>query len=501
VKGPVGRTDRSRPLPEPHRSKYPATFAVLLVSVSAYALLQSLVLPVLPTIQHALHTSQNTVTWVLTAYLLSASVATPIIGRVGDMVGKKKMLVATLIAVAVGSVVAAVATSIGVMIVARVIQGAGGAVLPLSFGIIRDEAPRNKVSSSISIAAALLAVGGGAGIVLAGPIVDALDYHWLFWIPAGVVAVVTVAAFVVVPESKVRTAGHVAVVPALLLSAWLVALIVALSEGQQWGWTSEKTLGLIALGIVIGAIWMRVELSATQPLIDMHMMRLPAVWTTNLVALLFGAALYAAIGFLPEFLQTPRSAGYGFGASVTASGLFLLPMTVTMFAFGMLSAPTAARIGSKLVLLVGSLATVAPFAILAFAHHQRWEIYLSSALLGAGMGFAFASMSNLIVESVPANQVGVASGMNANIRTIGGSIGAAVMATIVTSGAAANGLPKDTGYRNGFAFLMVAAILATAACVIIPSAKRDERAVLAAAHAVEHGETGLVAGAGLVDVE
>jgi EmrB/QacA subfamily drug resistance transporter len=480
---------------------YPPIYAVLLVSMTAYALLQSLVSPVLPTIQHALHTSQSTVTWVLTAYLLSASVATPIVGRVGDKIGKKKVLVATLVTLAFGSLLAALATSITVMIVARAIQGIGGAVLPLSFGIIRERAPRQKVASSISVSAALLGVGGGAGIVLAGPIVDSLNFHWLFWIPAVVVAAAAVGAFFVIPESDSRTEGRIAVLPAALLSGWLVALIVAVSEGQQWGWTSGKTLGLAAAAIVLAVAWVRVELVSRYPLIDMHMMRLPSVWTTNLVALLFGAGLYAAIGFVPQFLQTPHSSGYGYGASVTASGLYLLPMPVTMFVFGMLSAPLAARIGSKIVLMLGCLTTIVPFALLAFAHRQSWEIYLSTALIGIGLGFAFAAMSNLIVESVPAGQVGVASGMNANIRTIGGSIGAAVMAVIVTSGAAANGLPKETGYRNGFAFLMIAAILGTLACLLIPSRRRSERRILDESHAVEHGETALVAGAGLVDVE
>jgi EmrB/QacA subfamily drug resistance transporter len=485
----------------PRRTRFQLTFAVVLVSASAYALLQSLVVPVLPTLERSLHTSQNTVTWVLTAYLLAASIATPIAGRVGDMIGKKRVLFATLVLLAVGSVLAALATSIGVMIVARAIQGVGGGVLPLSFGLIRDEAPREKVASSISIVAALSAVGGGAGIVLAGPIVGALDFHWLFWIPAIVVSMAAVATLLFVPESTSRPGGQLAVIPALLLSGSLVALILAVSEGQGWGWASGKTIGLIAGGIALGVLWVRLELRVTQPLIDMRMMRLPAVWTTNLVALLFGAGLYSALGFLPEFLQTPASAGYGFGASATASGLFLLPMTVTMFVFGMLSAPAAARIGSKMVLLLGSLAAVPPFAILAFAHHQRWEIYLASALIGVGLGLAFAAMSNLIVESVPATQVGVASGMNANIRTIGGSIGAAVMAAIVTSGAARSGFPKDTGYRNGFGFLMITAILATLACLIIPSARRSERSVIADAHVVEHAESGFVAGAGLVDVE
>jgi EmrB/QacA subfamily drug resistance transporter len=471
------------------------------VAVSSYALLQSLVLPVLPTIERSLHTSQDTVTWVLTAYLLSASIATPILGRLGDAIGKKKVFVAVLATLALGSIVAALATSIGVMIAARAIQGVGGAVLPLSFGIIRDEAPHGKVGSSISAAAALIAVGGGAGIVLAGPILSVLDFHWLFWIPAIVVTLAALAALVVVPESRSRAPGRVAFVPALLLSSWLVALIVAVSEGQRWGWSSRNTVGLIGLAVVLWATWLRVELRAKQPLIDMNMMRLPAVWTTNLVAFLFGAGLYSAIGFLPEFLQTPRSAGYGFGASTTASGLFLLPMTVTMFVCGMLSSHLAARIGSKLVLFVGSVASVAPFAVLAFAHQQKWEIFLASALLGVGLGFGFAAMSNLIVESVPPGQVGVASGMNANIRTIGGSIGAAVMASIVTAGARANGLPQDSGYRNGFAFLMLATALAALACLLIPAGRRNELELLSEVKAVEHGETALVAGADLVDLE
>ena len=191
----------------PPRTRYWATFAVLAAAVAAYALLQSLVIPVLPTIQAGLHTSQNTVTWVLTAYLLSASIFTPIMGRLGDMWGKERMLVAALIALTLGSVLAAVTSSIVVMIVARVIQGIGGGVLPLSFGIIRDEFPRAKVAGAVGVIAALAAAGAGLGIVLAGPIVQALNYHWLFWIPAIILGGATVAAKLIVPESPVRTAG------------------------------------------------------------------------------------------------------------------------------------------------------------------------------------------------------------------------------------------------------------------------------------------------------
>jgi EmrB/QacA subfamily drug resistance transporter len=480
------------------RAHYRMTFAVLLVAVSAYSLLQSLVSPVLPTIQHSLHTSQQTVTWVLTSYLLAASVATPIVGRIGDMRGKKKALVAVLAALALGTLLGALASSIWVMIVARVIQGAGGAILPLSFGIIRDEFPREKVTWAIGIAAAMLAVGGGAGIVLAGPIVAALDYHWLFWLPLVVLVVVVVATYLVVPESEVRTPGKVSWVAAVLFSGCLVALIVALSEGQTWGWTSLRTVGLAVVAVVVGAVWVQVELRSAQPLIDMRMMRIPAVWTTNLVSVLFGAGLYAAIGFIPQFLQTPSSTRYGFGASVTASGFYLAPMTVTMFVSGIVSGNLASRFGAKQVLLFGSVITAAAFAILAFAHSEGGEIYVACAILGAGFGFGFAGMPSIIVAAVPGNQVGVASGMNANIRTIGGSIGAAVMATIVTSSLGADHLPKESGYTNGFAFLMVAALVAAAACLIIPSGRR---LAVQRDHVVEHAETALVAGATLMDTD
>src|ERR1700728_3993173 len=298
-------------------SSYQRTFAVLAVGVGAYALLQSLVIPVLPTIQHSLHTSQNTVTWVLTAYLLSASVFTPILGRVGDMFGKERMFVVTLSALALGSLLAALADSVGVMIVARAIQGIGGGVLPLAFGIIRDEVPQEKVPGVVGIIAALTAAGGGLGIVLAGPIVDLFGYHWLFWLPLIVVSIAAVAAHLFVPESPVRTPGKISWGAALLLSGWLVAMLIAVSEAPTWGWTSSKVLGLFGIAIFLAIAWVLVESRSKQPLIDMQMMKMPAVWTTNLVALLIGVGIYAIFAFIPEFLQTPSTAGYGFNASIT----------------------------------------------------------------------------------------------------------------------------------------------------------------------------------------
>jgi EmrB/QacA subfamily drug resistance transporter len=453
----------------PERRHHSVTFAVLAVGVVAYAIMQSLVTPVLPTLQEELHTSQNTVTWVLTANLLSASIFTPIFGRIGDKVGKKKMFVWALVALSVGSLVGAIATNIGVMIVARVIQGIGGGVLPLAFGIIRDEMPPEKVRGSVGLVAALVAAGGGLGIVLAGPIIQALDYHFLFWIPAAVVAVATVITYYVVPESPNKLDGPISFLGGTLLTGWLVALLVAVSEGSTWGWADGKTLGLIGLAIVIAIVWYVVESRSKAPLIDMQMMRTPAVWTTNLVAFLFGAGMYAAFAFIPGFVESPRAtAGYGFDASVTQSGLFLLPLTVFMFIFGALSGRLSDRFGAKPVLFVGAAISAVGYAMLAFAHSERWEIYFASAIIGVALGLGFAAMSSLIVIAVPAHQTGVATGMNANIRTIGGSIGAAVTATIVTAGVAASGLPPESGYRNGYAVLAAVGVLATLAVLIVP---------------------------------
>jgi len=264
------------------RSNYRATFVVLATAVAAYALLQSLVVPVLPTIQAGLHTSQNTVTWVLTAYLLSASIFTPIMGRLGDMWGKERLLVLTLLALTIGSVMAALSGSILLMIAARVIQGIGGGVLPLSFGIVRDEFPPEKVSGAVGVIAALAAAGAGLGIALAGPIVDVFNYHWLFWIPAIVLVFATIGAKVVVPESPIRTPGRLSWPAIILLSSWLVALVLGISEAPIWGWGSSSVLSLIAIGIVLAAVWIRVESRSSHPLVDMQMMRVPAVWTTNL---------------------------------------------------------------------------------------------------------------------------------------------------------------------------------------------------------------------------
>jgi len=320
-----------------------------------------------------------------------------------------------------------------------------------------------------------------------------LGYHWLFWLPMILTVIAAVSAVLFVPESPVRAPGRISWLPAVLLSAWLVALLVALSEAPDWGWGSGRVTGLLAGAVALAAAWVLAELRAARPLIDMQMMRQTAVWTNNLVALLIGVGMYASFAFLPEFVQTPSAAGYGFGASITRSGLMLLPSAITMFGVGMLAGRLGRRLGGKALVVAGCLIGAAAMAILAFAHRHVWEIYLSNAIMGVGFGLAFSAMSALVVAAVPSSQTGVASGMNANIRTIGGSIGAAVMASIVTSQLGPSGLPKESGYTTGFAAMAAGLVLAGLAGLLIPSLRGQRRM----ASEPEHAGTAIVVGAAL----
>jgi EmrB/QacA subfamily drug resistance transporter len=448
------------------------TFAALAAASASFSLLQSLVSPVLPTIQHDLHTSQSTVTWVLTAWLLSAAVATPIMGRIGDMYGKRRTLLVALAAIVVGCLIAALAPNIGVLIIGRVVQGLGGAVFPISFGILRDELPPARVASAIGALSAVIAVGGGLGVVLAGPVVGALDWRALFWLPAVVVAGTIAVTLRYVGESRDRSRGRVNWLAGVLLSGWLVALILPLSKAPAWGWTSARVVLPLLLSLVLIAAWVLVELRSAEPLIDMHMMRLPAVWTTNLVALLFGAGMFATYAFLPQFLQTPRSSGYGFGTTVTGAGLAMLPMLVTMAVAGFVSGPLTAYVPTKVQLLLGTTIAALSCAGLTLFHDAYWEIAVATGAFGVGLGLTWTSMVNLIVHTVPAGQTAVASGMNANIRTIGGSFGAAVASAVITAHATPSGVPPESGYTNAFAVLTAMLAAAAVIAVLVPRARR-----------------------------
>jgi EmrB/QacA subfamily drug resistance transporter len=468
------------------RQHYALTFAALALAGLTFALLQSLVAPALPEIQRDLHTSETSAAWILTAYLLSASILTPIVGRVGDMFGKERTLVLSLVVLGVGTLVAALASSIGVLIAARVVQGCGGAIFPLAFGIIRDEFPRARVAHGIALISAILGIGGGLGIVLAGPIVDALSYHWLFWFPLVLVALATVATLLFVPESPIKVPGRVNVMGAALLAGWLVCLLVGISEGSSWGWGDPRIIGLFAAALVLLGAWVRNEARAAEPLVDMEMMRIRAVWTVNASAFLVGAGMYSSFVLIPLFVETPTSAGYGFGATVTGAGLFMLPSTIMMLLVSPIAGRMANRVGSRVPLIAGAATTCLAFAVFAVAHTERWEIYLGSALLGAGIGLAFASLANLIVEAVRPEQTGVATGMNTVMRSLGGSIGAQIGASVIAGTVVGHALPTEHAFTLAFIIASAACGLAALASLAVPrpgALERRRAGALAAEHA------------------
>jgi MFS family permease len=450
------------------RTHYRVTLMVLSLGAIAYSLLQSLVVPALPDIQRSLHASETTVSWVLTAYLLSASVATPIIGRLGDMHGKARTLVIVLALLAAGTLMSALASSMSVLLAGRVIQGIGGGLFPLSFGIIRDEFPPGEVAGGIGLMSSLLGIGGGAGVALAGVVVAHLSYHWLFWFPLAAIVVALVCTRLLVPESPVKVPGRINWPAAILMSAGLTVVLVAVTKTTTWGWGSAKTLGLIAVGLVLLAGWVLAEIRGREPLVDMRMMRIRGVWTTNLVAVLIGVGLYSSFILIPQFVQEPQGTGYGFGASLVAGGLFLLPATLTMLVVGQFAGAIERRFSSRAALIAGAAVSAAAFALLTTARGERWIVFLASALIGLGIGLAFAAMANLIVQNVRQDQTGVATGMNAVMRTLGGALGGQVAATFLADDLGALGRPTDHAYGLAFGLCAGATLAAVAAGLLIP---------------------------------
>jgi hypothetical protein len=291
----------------------------------------------------------------------------------------------------------------------------------------------------------------------------------LFWIPLIVVALSAVLGYRFLPESTVREAGHIDWLSAVLLGGWLVAFLLGVSEAPTWGWLSAPVLGLIALGLVLAVAWIGNERRADNPVIDMDMMRIPILWRVNVVGLLYGAAIYSNFAFLPEFAQTPRSTGYGFGASITHSGLIMLPAPVLSFLFGNLASPLGRRIGAKWVVVLGSGLMIPSYGALLLPGHHETYLYIASGCLGAGYGLGFTIISNIILGAVPRAQSGVANGMHANIRTIGGAIFAAIVSSLITAHLQADGYPRSVDYTIGWSLLAVTAVVSTAVSLALPS--------------------------------
>lgn len=436
--------------------------ASLTLAALSYSVMQMMVQPALPAIQASLGADPATTAWVISAFLLSTTVATPILGRLGDLFGKERVLVVALVVFAAGGVVGALAPSMGALVVARVLQGVGGAVFPLAYGLARDVLPRERVPLAIAVIAGSFGVGGSCGLVLAGPLVDRFSWHAIFVVGLVLPAISIVCVRRWVPPSPARERVQLDWVGALGLTGGLVALLMAVSNGRAWGWGSPRLLALAAVGAAALAAWGRWELARRDPLIDLRLLARRSIWPVNAVGVLVGFGMYANGYLVPQFVQVdPDRAGFGFAATVTGTSMFMLPALLAGLLAGAWAGLLARRFGSKLPLLCGTALMVVGYVGLAAWHGAALPFVVMTTLAhGFGLNLAYTAMSTLIVRAAPAEQVGEASGMNTMLRTVGGALGSQIVGAVIASGVDASGVASEVGFTA--CFVTLAALLAVA---------------------------------------
>ena len=445
----------------------PVLGALLLAALS-FALLQTMVAPALPEIAEDFDTTPSTAAWVMTGFLLSASVCTPLAGKLGDLFGKARVLTAVLAIDTVGAIVCALAQTIEALIAGRIISGVAGGVFPLAFGIINDEVPAERRALGIGLMSAMFGIGGGIGLPLSGVIVDNADLSWLFLLGL-LAAPAAVAVHRLVPPSPPRARTRVDWTGAAVLSMGLAAVLLGISNANSWGWSSATTLATILGGVGLLVFFTVLETRTTDPLVDMRVMRRRPVLATNVAAFLTGLAMFGSFLLIPQFAQTPEQAGYGFGMTVTQAGLVMLPSAAIMLFAGPVGGMLGGRIGFRYVLMLGTSLAGASFLMLAFSHQHVWEFIVAGVLMGAGISFAFASMANLVVVSVPPQDVGIATGINTIMRTMGGAFGAALVTALLTAETIPGSrIPTEGAYTEAFVISALGALLALGAAVAIP---------------------------------
>jgi EmrB/QacA subfamily drug resistance transporter len=456
----------------PARQHHNVTLAILAVGALAFALAQTTVIPALSSMQHSFGVGTSDITWMVTAYFLAASVATPVLGRLGDMFGKERFLAIALGAFAAGSVVCALSNSLGPMIAGRALQGVGGGVFPLSFGIVRDEFPRERVPTGIALLGATAGIGGAIGLPLGGLLVDQASYHWIFWISAAMGVATTITTLRYVPESPVRTPGKVDLAGAAILAVGLSAVLIAISRANQWGWTSGRTVGLVAAGLAVLGAFVAYERRHPAPLINMRTLARRPVLTTNIATLLVGFGLFGTFILIPQLAELPSGGDIGLGLNATEAGLLMAPGGLMMLVAAPIVGRIGERVGSKPPLLAGCLLAAAGLVGMAVAHDHAGLIVLWGCVLNAGVGCAFAALPNLIVGAVDPHETGEATGVNTIARNVGASLGGQVAASIVASHVATGGLPANKGFELAFLLSAAVAVAAAACGLLIPVGRR-----------------------------
>jgi EmrB/QacA subfamily drug resistance transporter len=462
----------------PERRHYLVTLALLTVAGTSFALMQTLVVPALPFFQTEFHTTANWVTWIATGFLLSSSVLTPIFGKLGDAYGKERLLVISLAIFGLSSLAAAFAWNLASLIAFRIIQGTGAAVFPLSFGIIRDEFPPEKIGLGIGTVSSVFGAGGGIGLVVSGVVLEHLTWHWLFLIGAVPVLIATVLIALYVPESPIKTPTKPDYMGAATLSLALASLLVAISESANWGWTSARTVSLLVLSVLLFAAWVQVERRVPEPLVDLKTFSKRAMAATNATTFVIGFAMFSTFILLPNFVGMPRGLpaaladqiDYGFGATPVEVGLFFIPSSLAMIVAGPVGGMLGTRIGPEKVLRIGVACLAVAAALLALIHNHPWTIYAWMTVFGVGIAFALASLGALVIANSEPHETGVATGMNTIMRTVGAALGAQIAAAIISANTIpGTDVPLERGFTIAFAMGAFGAALAFVPTLLLGS--------------------------------
>ncbi|MCX4976969.1 MFS transporter [Streptomyces sp. NBC_00620] len=417
------------------------------------ALTQTLVVPLIGELPTMFDTSPSNASWVITATLLAAAVATPVAGRLGDMYGKRRMLLASLVPLILGSVVCALSSSVVPMIAGRGLQGLGMGVVPLGISLLRDVVPAEKLGSSIAIMSASMGVGGALGLPFSAAIAENASWRVLFWVVAALaIAVGTLIAFFVPAGRENSSSGSFDGLGAIGLGAALVCLLLGVSKGADWGWGSGTTLGLLGSAIVLLLAWGRWELRTGEPLVDLRVTARPQVLMTNAASILVGFAMYAQSLVVPQLLQLPEATGYGLGQSMLAMGLWMAPAGLMMMVMSPIGAKLSAAKGPKVTLSVGSLIIAVGYGISLplMSTGSTWGLLVVTIVCNTGVGFAYGAMPALIMSAVPQSETASANSFNTLMRSIGSSVSAAVIAVVLaqmTTDFGGYALPSEDGFR------------------------------------------------------
>ncbi len=460
----------------PAASKPAVVVGVLATAGIVAALTQTLVVPLLGGLPQLLHTTASNASWVVTATLLAAAVCTPVAGRLGDLFGKRRMLLVCTVPIITGSAVCALSSSLAPMIVGRGLQGAGMGIVPLGISALRDALPPQRLGSAIALMSSSMGIGGALGLPLAAVVAQNTSWHVLFWGTAVLSLLSAVLIRVFVPAvPAARTGGRFDVAGALGLGVGLVGLLLGVSKGPDWGWGSGTTLGMLLGALVVLAVWGRWELRSRDPLVDLRVTARPQVLLTNAASVVVGFAMYASQLLLPQLMQLPTDTGYGLGQSMVAMGLWMAPQGFMMMAVSHTGARMSARFGARVTLSVGSAVIAASYAAAIFLMGSTWGVLAAACITGAGTGLAYGAMPALIMSAVPATETASANSFNTLMRSVGTSVSAAVIGVVLshlTVQAHGAAVPTETGFHVGLLIGCGVALLAAAVALTIPRARR-----------------------------